>query len=105
MIVRTSLAQLPSAIKRKLSGRFAGVYLVENFGGSGYTDIIRDESGREAAAFVVLDPLVLGQRTANAWATWKESSPFVALKFKPEGRAPVSLQVNGPRPPLATVKV
>lgn len=73
-----SLAALPRPIKARLSKRLAGVYLVENFGGTGFTDIIRDESGREVAAFVILDPTVLQQRTANAWATWKESSPFVS---------------------------
>ena len=90
--VRAALATLPPAVKDKLSARFAGVYLMENFGGTGFTDVIRDPSGHEVAAFVVLDPLVLEQRTANAWATWKESSPFMpdpryALQATLEDRA------------------
>jgi len=75
--IRAVLAGLPRPIRQGLSARFAGVYLLEDFGGTGFTDAVQDESGREVAAFVVLDPAVLARRTANEWATWKESSPFV----------------------------
>jgi hypothetical protein len=74
--VRGALAGLAPEIRQRLSGRLAGVYLMEGFGGTGFTDIVRDASG-PAAAFVVLDPTVLEKRAANAWATWKESSPFI----------------------------
>lgn len=74
--VRAALAGLPPTVKRRLSERLAGIYLAEDFGGTGFTDTIADESGTRVAAFVVLDPKVLEKRTANDWATWKESSPF-----------------------------
>ncbi len=73
-----AIAELPEAIKRALNGRLAGIYLVHNLGGSGFTEAISDASGKPAAAYVVLDLDVLAQRNANEWATWKESSPFRA---------------------------
>jgi hypothetical protein len=75
--VRAALAGLPQPVKRRLSERLAGIYLAEDFGGTGFTDTIADESGTRVAAFVVLDPKVLEKRAANDWATWKESSPFM----------------------------
>ncbi|HEX4333593.1 MAG TPA: hypothetical protein VH040_15750 [Usitatibacter sp.] len=90
--VRAVLAELPQSVKRRLSERLAGIYLAEDFGGTGFTDTIADDSGRKVAAFVVLDPNVLEKRTANEWGTWKESSPFTpdpryALREKLEDAA------------------
>jgi hypothetical protein len=73
-----AIAEMPAAVKRALNGRLAGVYLVHGLGGSGFTESIRDDQGEPVAAYVVLDLDVLAQRTANQWATWKESSPFRA---------------------------
>jgi hypothetical protein len=72
--VRAALAALPAAVIAPLEGRLAGIYFIEDLGGTGFFDEI-DDAGRAVAGFTVLDPAVL-QRTANAWATWKESTPF-----------------------------
>jgi hypothetical protein len=72
------LKGLPAPVLRHLEHRLAGIYLADNIGGTGYTDIISDGEGRPAAGFIVLDPTALA-RTANEWATWKESSPFIAV--------------------------
>lgn len=79
--VVAALEAIPEPVKRHLSERLAGILFVDDFGGTGFTDSIADEKGRKSRAFVVLDPTVLQQRTANAWATWKDNTPF-----KPDGR-------------------
>jgi hypothetical protein len=56
---------------------FAGVYFVEDLGGTGFTDAVRDKPGaKPSAAYIVLDAKVLEFHRANGWATWKENTPF-----------------------------
>jgi len=74
--VRAAIAELPAAVKRLLERKLAGIRFVEDIGGTGFTDVVNDDRGAPAAAFVVLDSSVLARRRANEWATWKESSPF-----------------------------
>jgi hypothetical protein len=74
--VRAAIAELPPAVQRLLDRKLAGIRLVNDIGGTGFTDTVQDGRGEEVAAFVVLDPSVLARRRANEWATWKESSPF-----------------------------
>ena len=74
--VRGAVADLPPAVRRVFDGTFAGVWFVDDLGGTGYTDMFRDERDRPVGGFVVLDAAVLGKFTANAWATWKENTPF-----------------------------
>ena len=76
--VQAALAEIPPFVRRRLLDKLAGIYFVENLGGTGYTDYVFGERASAAAAFVILDLEVLAVRTANAWATWKESSPFKA---------------------------
>jgi len=76
--VIAALAGIPDAVKRRLADRLAGIVFVDGFGGTGFTDSIVGDDGRKSRAFVVLDPTVLEKRTANSWATWKESTPFRA---------------------------
>jgi hypothetical protein len=78
--VIAALAQMPEAVKRRLSEKVAAIVFVDEFGGTGFSDSVVDEKGRKSKAFVVLDPTVLAKRTANSWATWKENTPF-----KPDG--------------------
>lgn len=75
--LRAAIAELPHEVTRLIEGKLAGIYFVEDLGGTGYTDQLFDES-KAVAGFVVLDASVLGTRTANAWATWKENTPFKA---------------------------
>ena len=74
--VRGALDELPPSVKRILGKGFGGIYFVEDLGGSGYTQYIRQD-GRPVGAFIVLDAALLARRGANEWATWKESTPFV----------------------------
>ena len=74
--VQQAFDELPAVVRRLLSRKLAGIYFVEDFGGTGFTDEIVGPDSRPRAGFVVLDPAVLSERTANAWATWKENTPF-----------------------------
>jgi hypothetical protein len=74
--VRDAFAEIPDTVRRRLSGKLAGIYFVHNLGGTGYTEQIFDANGLPIAGFTVLDAAVLEQRTANMWATWKENTPF-----------------------------
>ena len=76
--VRDAFAELPTAVKGLLESKLAGIYFVDDLGGTGYTDAIVDANGKQTAGFVVLDASVLSKFTANAWATWKENTPFIA---------------------------
>jgi len=75
--VRAAISEMPRQVRHVLSGKLAGIYFVEDLGGTGYTDMIFDAASSAVAGFVVLDPGVL-DRAANAWATWKENTPFRA---------------------------
>lgn len=78
--VRGAIADLPPAVRRVFDGTFAGVWFMDDLGGTGFTDMFRDDKDRPVGGFVVLDAAVLGKFTANAWATWKENTPFKAQK-------------------------
>ena len=74
--VRNAIAELPPIVRHLLSAKLAGIYFIEDLGGTGYTEEIVDAHSNPAAGFVVLDTSVLSKRSANAWATWKENTPF-----------------------------
>ena len=76
--LKSAIADLPPEIWVLFPKRLAGLYFVDGLGGTGYTDYVFDGRGKPVAAFVVLDAAVLAKQSANAWATWKENTPFKA---------------------------
>jgi hypothetical protein len=70
--VRRAFDEVPAPVKKLLEPRLAGIFFVEDIGGTGFTESTRDAK----AGFIVLDPAVLAKRGANAWATWKDATPF-----------------------------
>ena len=74
--VQAAVAGLPPRIWRLFSERLVGVYFVDDLGGTGFTDLVRDGRGRTMGAYIVLDAAVLRPLKANAWAMWKEGTPF-----------------------------
>lgn len=74
--VKAAIADLPSEIWSLFGARLVGLYFVEGLGGTGYTDYVFDQSSKPVAAFVVFDAAILSRQSANAWATWKENTPF-----------------------------
>ncbi len=67
---------LPGQARKLAQERIVGLFLVRDLGGTGYTEAILDEGGKERYAVIVLDRDVLLKRTANGWAAWKENSFF-----------------------------
>lgn len=74
--VKAAIADLPAEIWNLPGQRLLGIYFVENLGGTGYTDYVLDRNAKPVAAYMVFDAAVLARTKANAWATWKESTPF-----------------------------
>ncbi len=73
---RGAMEDLPPAVRRLLGENFAGVWFLDDLGGSGYTEAIRSFWGRSVGGYIVLDAGVLRNLSANEWATWKENTPF-----------------------------
>ena len=85
--VRGAIADLPPAVRRAIDDTFAGFWFVDDLGGTGFTDTFIDAAGKPVGAYIVLDAAVLGKFTANAWATWKENTPFKSAEgWKLEAR-------------------
>lgn len=74
--VKAAIADLPSEIWTLFGERMLGIYFVEDLGGTGFTDYVLDQNAKPVAAYVVLDAAILAHTKANAWATWKENTPF-----------------------------
>ncbi len=74
--LRGAIEDLPPAVRRAFDANFAGIWLVDDLGGTGFTDAYVDANDRQVGGYIGLDAAVLGKFTANAWATWKENTPF-----------------------------
>ncbi len=74
--MRDAIDEMPSSFKRLLAVKLAGIYFVEGLGSTGYGEQLLDTESKPVAGFVVLDASLLARQTANAWATWKENTPF-----------------------------
>jgi hypothetical protein len=75
MDLRSALEEIPKNIRLKISDKLIGIFMVSDLGGSAFTDYVLNESGQPVAGLVVVDISALN-KTANKWASWKESSPF-----------------------------
>ena len=85
--VRGAIADLPPGIWHLFTQRYLGLQLVEDLGGTGFTDFVVDKDKKPVAGYVALDAAILGRQTANAWATWKENTPFkLQTVFKLDAR-------------------
>jgi len=70
--VRRAFDEIPAAVRKLLEPKLGGIFFVDDIGGTGFTESTADLK----AGFIVLDPTVLATQTANAWATWKDNTPF-----------------------------
>jgi hypothetical protein len=82
---------LPEPVRGLARERIIGLFLARDLGGTGYTEAILDETGKEKFAVIVLDREVLLKRSANDWATWKERSFFKPL---PEKKIDLRLKIE-----------
>ena len=86
---------LPPKVKQLASRKLVGIFVVNDLGGTGYSDYVLGGAARPEGGFMVFDAEVLAKRTANEWSTWKESSPFIAgPDFKLEARIESADQDN-----------
>lgn len=74
--VKDAIDQIPADVWKLAEPKLVGIYFVEKLGSTGYSGYVRDNNGRPTQAYIVLDAGVLGLLKANAWATWKENTPF-----------------------------
>lgn len=74
--VRGAIQSMPAPVRKLLERKLVGVLLVEDIGGTGFTDEVVDTQGKAVAGFIVLDPVVLRAHSANSWITWRENTPF-----------------------------
>ena len=74
--IRVAFSDIPASIKTLAEKKLAGIYLLHDLGGTAYTDYANGGWFSRDAGFIVLDVGVLEKQTANAWATWKENTPF-----------------------------
>lgn len=74
--MQTALAQIPASILTMLDGPLLGVFFSIGLGSSAITDVVVNHDGHILGSVVMLDLDAFRDRTANAWATWKENMPF-----------------------------
>lgn len=71
-----AVAQMPTVVRRLLGDVFLGVYFARELGSSAITDIVVSPAGAFLGIVTALDVDAFADRGANAWATWKENTPF-----------------------------
>jgi hypothetical protein len=84
-----AIREMPQAVTRLVAQRLIGVFLVRDLGSSGFTDVAAASGHYPDSGYVVIDVSVFNKRNANAWATWKESSPF-----SEDGRNALSVRIE-----------
>jgi hypothetical protein len=89
--VRDAISGLPQGLQARISSRLYGIYLVNDLGGTAFTDMVFDANRKAVGTFMLLDRGML-ERKANDWADWKESTPF-----KPESGWAIHLRLENPR--------
>ena len=89
--VEAAVASLPPQIRAITDRTVFFIALIRDLGGgSGYTDVVGNDDGSAAGGFIALDEGAL-DRTANAWASWKESSAF-----RPSGDRSLEVIIEAP---------
>ena len=78
-MVRKVLSGLPPQVRRLAQKHLAALYLLREDFGTAVIEGIKDERGQWSQGYIALNATAL-ERTANAWATWKENSTFRPAK-------------------------
>jgi len=76
--VVAAIDAFPPAVRDLFDQYVIGVFFVSGLGSSAYTDFLL-EHNQHKMGVIVLDTQILNMK-ANAWATWKENTPFQAAK-------------------------
>jgi hypothetical protein len=72
-----AMQSIPERVAALTRARLVAVVVVEELGSSAYQEVVRGADEKVVGGFIVLDRAAL-DRTANAWATWRENDPFAA---------------------------
>jgi hypothetical protein len=75
-LVRQALSNMPAGLIARLQDSFLGVYFANGLGCAAVTDIVASPHSEFLGLIVVLDVAGLQHAGANAWASWRERSPF-----------------------------
>lgn len=75
-LIRQAMRSMPAAVTARLQDSFLGVYFANGVGSSAITDIVVSPHSEFLGLIVVLDIEALRHNGANAWASWRERSPF-----------------------------
>lgn len=76
--VHDAIADMPEVVQQLLHYPLLGVFVADGLGSSAITDIVVTPQGAVLGVVTAIDLGSFRERTANAWATWKESSPFAS---------------------------
>ena len=77
--VRAAMAGMPACVLALLDGVLLGVRFARQLGSSAISDIVASAEGVILGVVVALDVDAFEARTANAWASWKENTPFTPV--------------------------
>lgn len=75
-MVAHALAELPAGVSGRLRDSFLGVYFATGTGSSAVTDIVLSPDSAFLGLIIVLDVDTIRHAGANAWASWRERTPF-----------------------------
>ena len=89
--VRAAIATMPASVRSLLDGVLLGVRFARQLGSSAISDIVVSLDDVILGVVVALDVDAFESRTANAWATWKENTPFA-----PEAGVTLTAQIAPP---------
>lgn len=74
-----ALSELPESLLNILSKSVLGIFFADNLGASGLTDMVAlGDGSHNIGLIIVLDSQAFAHTSANAWASWKENSAFIA---------------------------
>ncbi|MFZ6656905.1 hypothetical protein [Undibacterium sp. TJN19] len=75
--VRSAITEMPVAVLKMLERPLLGVYFARGLGSSALTDVVMAADGSSLGMVCLMDADAFLQRSANAWASWKENTPFL----------------------------
>ncbi|MBT3980597.1 MAG: hypothetical protein HOE90_04540 [Bacteriovoracaceae bacterium] len=75
-LVLKAFEQIPTKVKDLVRGKFLGIFLVKGLQTTGFAEYVQNARGRPMGGFIVLDWSKIVGKSANDFASWKESLPF-----------------------------
>ena len=73
--IKLALSGLPKKVLAAIDPKLVAIVLVNKLGSTGFGDIVKGDNDQATSGYIVLDVESLS-RTANVWASWKDSTAF-----------------------------